>query len=86
MPLDSVEGVLRLATVNVNGIRAAYKKGMGDWLAERGADIVTLQEVRAPDEIVYAITADSGFHVAHAVAIDKGRAGVAVLSRARTEA
>lgn len=81
LPLDSVEGVLRLATVNVNGIRAAYKKGMGDWLAERGADVVTLQEVRAPDEIVHAITADSRFHVSHAVAVDKGRAGVAVLSR-----
>lgn len=73
--------MLRLATVNVNGIRAAYKKGMGEWLADRGADIVTLQEVRAPDEIVHEITADSGFHVAHAVAFAKGRAGVAVLSR-----
>jgi len=81
LPLDSVDGVLRLATVNVNGIRAAYKKGMAEWLATRGADVVTLQEVRAPDEIVHEITADSGFHVAHAVAIDKGRAGVAVLSR-----
>ena len=81
LPLDSVDGVLRLATVNVNGIRAAYKKGMAEWLATRGADVVTLQEVRAPDEIVHEITADAGFHVAHAVAIDKGRAGVAVLSR-----
>jgi exodeoxyribonuclease-3 len=73
--------MLRLATVNVNGIRAAYKKGMGDWVAERGADIVTLQEVRAPDEIVYEITAESGMHLNHTVAIDKGRAGVAVLSK-----
>lgn len=72
---------MRLATVNVNGIRAAYKKGMGDWLAQRDADIVALQEVRAPDEIVHEITAGSGMHVNHAVAVDKGRAGVAVLSR-----
>ena len=38
---------LRLATVNVNGVRAAFRKGMGDWLAERDVDVLTLQEVRA---------------------------------------
>lgn len=76
-----------LATVNVNGIRAAYNKtrgqasGLGEWLAERGADVVTLQEVRAPDEVVHEILAGSGYHIAHAVAAAKGRAGVAILSR-----
>ena len=80
--------MLRIATVNVNGIRAAHNKtrgqtlGFGDWLAERGADIVTLQEVRAPDAIVHELTADAGYHVVHAEAAAKGRAGVAVLSRA----
>jgi exodeoxyribonuclease-3 len=37
---------MRLASVNVNGVRAAYKKGMGEWVAGSGADIITLQEVR----------------------------------------
>ena len=84
--------VLRIATVNVNGIRAAHNKtrgqtlGFGDWLAERGADIVTLQEVRAPDAIVHELTADAGYHVVHAEAAAKGRAGVAVLSRAEPTA
>ncbi|HWV26278.1 MAG TPA: exodeoxyribonuclease III [Aeromicrobium sp.] len=79
--------MLRIATVNVNGIRAAYNKsrgqssGLGEWLAERGADIVTLQEVRAPDDIVRTLTAESGYHVVHTEAAAKGRAGVAVLSR-----
>lgn len=79
--------MLRLATVNVNGIRAAINKtrgqdsGLSEWLAERGADVVTLQEVRAPDEIVHEMLADSGYHVVHAVAEAKGRAGVAVLSK-----
>ena len=78
--------MLRIATVNVNGIRAAFNKsrgqtsGLGEWLSERGADIVTLQEVRAPDEIVRELTADAGYHVVHAEAAAKGRAGVAVLS------
>jgi len=80
--------VLRVATVNVNGIRAAYNKlrgqssGIAEWLATRGADVVTLQEVRAPDDIVRDLTADAGYHVVHTEAADKGRAGVAVLSRA----
>ena len=38
---------LRLASVNVNGIRAAVRNGMHDWLAGAGVDILTLQEVRA---------------------------------------
>ena len=73
--------MLRVATVNVNGIRAAYRKGMDAWLADRGCDVVALQEVRAPDEIVRDITASSGLHVVHTEAADKGRAGVAILSR-----
>ncbi len=80
--------MLRLATVNVNGIRAAHHKsrgqtsGFSEWLATRGCDIVTLQEVRAPDDVVRDIVAEAGYHVAHSESAAKGRAGVAVLSRA----
>ncbi|MCW2829393.1 MAG: xth [Aeromicrobium sp.] len=82
-----VGAVLRIATVNVNGIRAAHHKtrgqssGLSEWLAGREADIVTLQEVRAPDEIVREILDGTGYHLVHAEAAAKGRAGVAVLSR-----
>lgn len=71
---------LRVATVNVNGIRAAYKRGMADWLAERGVDILCLQEVRAPDDVVRGLLGDS-WHIVHAEAKAKGRAGVAIASR-----
>ena len=71
---------LRVATVNVNGIRAAYKRGMGDWLADRDVDILCLQEVRAPDAIVRSLLGD-GWHILHAEAEAKGRAGVAIASR-----
>ncbi len=74
--------MLRIATINVNGIRAAYRKGMDAWLAERDCDIVTLQEVRAPDDIVREVVAESGYHLAHTESAAKGRAGVAILSRA----
>ena len=42
--------VLRIASVNTNGVRAAYRKGMGDWMAARNVDILALQEVRASTE------------------------------------
>lgn len=74
-------GALRVASVNVNGIRAAYKKGMADWLLDRDVDILNLQEVRAPDAIVRDLIGD-GWHILHAEAAAKGRAGVAIASRA----
>ena len=46
-PVPREPGLLRVASVNVNGIRAAYRKNMADWLAERDIDILCLQEVRA---------------------------------------
>nr|WP_278030544.1 exodeoxyribonuclease III [Zhihengliuella halotolerans] len=73
-------GALRVASVNVNGIRAAYKKGMADWLVDRDVDVLNLQEVRAPDAIVRELIGE-GWHVVHAEASAKGRAGVAVASR-----
>ena len=73
-------GALRVASVNVNGIRAAYKRNMADWIAARDVDILCLQEVRAPDKILRDLIGE-GWHILHAEAKDKGRAGVAVLSR-----
>jgi len=36
---------LRIATINTNGVRAAFRKGMGGWLENRGVDILAIQEV-----------------------------------------
>lgn len=72
--------VTRIASVNVNGIRAAYRKGMGDWLAGRGVDIVGIQEVRAERSDIDALV-DSSWHVVNDEATAKGRAGVAIVSK-----
>ena len=66
--------VLRIATVNVNGIRAAYRKGMDEWVAHRTPDILLLQEVRAPDEVLHELLGDD-WHIAHQASDLKGRAG-----------
>ncbi|WP_265520753.1 exodeoxyribonuclease III [Oerskovia flava] len=71
--------MLTIATSNVNGIRAAYRKGMGDWVATRTPDVLLLQEVRAPDSVLNDLL--DGWHVAHQASDIKGRAGVAVASR-----
>nr|MCS5619499.1 endonuclease/exonuclease/phosphatase family protein [Myxococcota bacterium] len=47
---------IQLISWNVNGIRAATKKGMVDWLKKTSPEIIGLQEVRAwpqdmPDEV-----------------------------------
>ncbi|MBW2500574.1 MAG: endonuclease/exonuclease/phosphatase family protein, partial [Deltaproteobacteria bacterium] len=39
--------VRRIYSWNVNGIRAAARKGLPDWIRGCGADIIGLQEVRA---------------------------------------
>ena len=75
---------LVLATANVNGLRAAVTNGIGGWFATRRPDIVTMQEVRAPDDMVAGLVegaAGAGWSVAHHECAAKGRAGVAVASR-----
>jgi len=71
---------LRIASVNVNGVRAAYRKGMGEWLNARDIDILALQEVRAADADIEGLLGD-GWNILHDAATAKGRAGVALASR-----
>ncbi|PWH06224.1 exodeoxyribonuclease III [Brachybacterium endophyticum] len=76
---------MRVATVNINGIRATLRRGFDDWLRERGCDVIALQEVRAQAEKL----PDGAFGEYHA-ALDTGsipgRNGVAVLTRQRPAA
>ncbi len=75
---------MRIASVNANGIRAAYRKGMGDWLAARDVDILAVQEVRAETDDVAALLGPE-WDLLHDAATAKGRAGVALASRRRAE-
>lgn len=73
--------VLTVATANVNGIRAAFRRGMGDWVEARRPDVLLLQEVRASDEILGDHLSADDWHLAHEASETKGRAGVAIASR-----
>ncbi|WP_019148203.1 exodeoxyribonuclease III [Timonella senegalensis] len=74
-----------IATVNVNGIRAAYRKGMGEWLEATNPSVLLMQEVRATDEIVADLLGSEWTFVHQACDI-KGRAGVAIATKSSFEA
>lgn len=71
---------LNVVSMNVNGIRAAARKGLLDWVNTNAPDVITIQEVRAPDDVLRDILGDR-WHISHGVSVNKGRAGVAVLSK-----
>lgn len=75
---------MRLITANVNGIRAAARRGGLGWLSDQHADVIALQEVRASDEQLRDVLHQGGleaWHVSSAEGRTKGHAGVAVLTR-----
>ena len=74
-----MSSAIRLASVNVNGIRAAVRNGMHGWLADAGVDILTLQEVRAAATDLAVALPD--WHVESDESHTKGRSGVAIASR-----
>lgn len=83
----TLEGVtstsLTVASFNVNGIRAARRRGFDDWLADRSPDIVGLQELRCP-------LSEVGEFPGYAASVDvgsiPGRNGVGLLTRAEPAA
>ncbi len=70
-----------MATVNVNGVRAAFRRGMAEWVKAVRPDVLALQEVRAPDDVLAEFLPGPDWHLAGEACQIKGRAGVAVASR-----
>jgi len=73
---------VRIITLNVNGIRAAERKGLASWLA-RGMrwDVVCLQEIKAAaDDIPRTLQAPRRAHAFFNPAQKKGYAGVAMFA------
>ncbi|HEY0739179.1 MAG TPA: exodeoxyribonuclease III [Herpetosiphonaceae bacterium] len=67
---------------NVNGIRAAERKGFVSWLQTSGAEIVAVQETKAhPDQLSTALREPPGYQSHWCAAETKGYSGVATFSR-----
>src|SRR5690606_33499820 len=73
---------VRIVSVNTNGVRAAFRKGMGEWLDRANVDILALQEVRAATSDLEGLFGPE-WDILHDPATAKGRAGVALLSRSK---
>jgi len=75
---------MRLISWNVNGLRAAVKKGFIEKFdTELGSpDVVCLQETKAQDDqILEALEELSGYHITSNSAVKKGYSGVTILSK-----
>lgn len=73
---------MRIVSYNVNGVRAAMKKGLIDWLKTDPADIICLQETKAHRENVdFQQFLDLGFTDYWYSAKKKGYSGVAIFSK-----
>src|SRR4051794_529826 len=76
---------MRVTSANVNGVRAAARRGGLAWLVALQPDVVTLQEVRAGDDLLRELVAEAfpGWYVAHDECAVAGRSGTAVLTRSQ---
>jgi exodeoxyribonuclease III len=74
--------VVRIISVNVNGIRAAHRKGFFDWLPKQNADVICIQETKAQvDQLVEEILQPNGYYACFNDAVKKGYSGTAVYSK-----
>lgn len=73
---------MRVLSYNVNGIRAALKKGFADWLQAADPDVLCVQETKALQEQVdTGVFEDLGYHHYWFSAQKKGYSGVAILTK-----
>lgn len=70
---------MKFISWNINGIRAALKKGFNDFLEDQDPDFICLQEVKATQEQVNEDF--PGYHVIWNAAERKGYSGTAILSK-----
>ncbi len=71
-----------IVSYNVNGIRAAIKKGLDEWVASLPIDILCIQETKArPEQVDATVFEEMGYHHHWHSAEKKGYSGVATFSK-----
>ncbi|MDH3746790.1 MAG: exodeoxyribonuclease III [Gammaproteobacteria bacterium] len=74
--------MFRIISLNANGIRAAARKGLFDWLPSQNADVVCIQETKAQiHQLTDTVFQPAGYHCYYEDAIKKGYSGTAIYSR-----
>jgi len=73
---------LKILSWNVNGIRAAQKKGFLPWLTQVSPDILCVQETKAhPNQLDAELLNPQGYHTYWEHPERKGYSGVATFSK-----
>ncbi len=74
---------MKILSYNVNGIRAAIKKGFINWLISANPDIICLQEIKAQKEqLDLSLFEKAGYNYNYWFSAEKkGYSGVAILSK-----
>ena len=73
---------MRLLSWNVNGIRAAQKKGFLNWLEKESPDVLCIQETKAHiEQLNEELTAPNGYKTFWSSGERKGYSGVAILTK-----
>lgn len=73
---------VKITTANLNGIRAAARKGFFDWFAELRPDVLCIQETKAQrEQLTDEVFHPEGWHNYFHDAEKKGYSGVAIYTR-----
>ncbi|MBI4742343.1 MAG: exodeoxyribonuclease III [Betaproteobacteria bacterium] len=79
--------MLRIITLNLNGIRSAWSKGVLPWVSAQQADIVCLQELKAQaGDLTDEMRRPDGLHAYYHCAEKKGYSGVGLWCRQKPDA
>ena len=74
---------MKLVSWNVNGVRAALKKGLLEWMEATRPDVLCLQETKAHPGDVQHVTWPKGYTAHWNSAVKKGYSGTVIFSRER---
>ena len=76
---------MRIITINVNGIRAAERKGFFNWLKKQNADVVCLQEIKAQEDQLDERFYPKEMHTYYHPAERKGYSGTGLYCKSKPD-
>lgn len=73
--------MIKISSYNINGVRAAHRKGFLDWVEQSDPDIICIQELRADANQIPSEIQELEYHKYVVSAEKKGYSGVAIFSK-----
>ena len=73
--------MLKIISMNLNGIRSAARKGFFEWMVQESADFVCVQELKAQAADMQAYLVPNGYIGHFHYAVKKAYAGVGLYSK-----